>query len=274
LRVSKASFRKGSISLVAIVVLVVSLTFLILSLNPLFTSQSVSWNPFSSNGSASTSSSTTSTGGGNATNYWYVGASSSDSSAELNQGIRSLIQVRNQSISDGVLSFWVSEAFSDNLWAQIGYYIQNNSGTIAFYQIWNLTSRTEVVTGTHSVDSGVHLFSIQLGATKTGIWNFSLDGVPFGSFNMRANVSSSNYPMYAMSEEGYAKNPFGFSEVMFESAIQVYKNGLWEPVLHASSYGNNWGIEGQEQNSLLDPNQILVGQGIKLLSVDSSLWAQ
>jgi hypothetical protein len=253
--------------------LVVSLTLLILSLNPLFASKGAGAGISQSGVSSSSSSTVTSTSSNNTTNYWYVGASSSDSSSESNQGIRSFIEVRNQSITGGVLSFWISEAFNNNLWAQVGYYIQNNSGPIAFYQIWNLTNRSEIVTGTHNVNDGIHLFSIQL-VPRTEVWNFSLDGTTFGSFNMQTNISSANYPMYAMSEEGYAQSPFQFYPVLFQSAIQVYKSGLWQSVLHANSYGNNWGIQGHMQDSLLDNDEILVGNGLNVLSVNSVLWDQ
>lgn len=271
--ISRHRFRGGSISLIAIVILLVSLAFLALSFNPLISSQAEKIAPSlgSSESASNTSSSTTTASNGN-TPFWYVGAASSDSSEESNQGIRSYIQVRNQTITNGVLSFWISEAFTNNLWAQVGYYIQNNSGTIAFYQVWNLTDRSEIMTQTQSVSIGIHLFSIEL-VSESNTWNFSLDGKSFGSFNMQTNLSSKSYPIYAMSEEGYVQTPFSFYPVLFQSAIQVFKSDSWQNVLNANSFGNNWGIQGHEQNSLLGNDEISVGEGNPVLSVNSILWA-
>lgn len=266
-------FRRGSISLIAIVILLVSLAFLALSFNPLISSQADKIAPsLGSSESASSSSSSKTTASISNTSFWYVGASSSDPSKESNQGIRSYIQVRNQTVTNGVLSFWISEAFTNNLWAQVGYYIQNNSGTIAFYQVWNLTDRSEIMTKTQPVSSGMHLFSIEL-VSESNTWNFSMDGKPFGSFNMQTNLSSKSYPMYAMSEEGYAQTPFSFYPVLFQSAIQAFKSDTWQSVSNANSFGNNWGIQGHEQNSLLGNDEISVGQGNPVLSVNSILWA-
>lgn len=202
-------------------------------------------------------------------NYWYVGASSNDPSAESNQGVSSLIQVRSQNIS-GVLSFWVSESFPSNLWAQVGYYLQNASPPIAFYQVWNLTDRAELVTGTEAVSTGTHLFSILL--SQSNIWSFAVDGTSFGSYDMKANVSSSLAPIYAMSEEGYVAQPFEFQQVVFLSAIQTLKSGAWTSVSYANSFGDAWGIGGHAQNSLLGQNELVVGEGAGALADNSSLW--
>jgi hypothetical protein len=274
--------RKGTIGVITIVLLVVTLVSMLalLSLGPLISSQAQRIAPnlkgFGSppNSSMLTTTTTTSTANyGENPNFWYVGASSTAPSAESNEGLRSNIQVRNQTISDGVLSFWASEAFSDNLWAQVGYYIQNDSRPIAFYQIWNLTNSEEIVTGTEPVTSGLHLFSFEL-VPGTNTWNFSLDGASFGIYNMHTSLSSSSYPIYAMSEEGYAQSSFSFNPVLFQNAIQVYKAGSWYNVSYASSFGSNWGIQGHEQNALLGYDQISVGQGNLILNANSVLWSQ
>jgi hypothetical protein len=269
LRLSRNHIHEGSVSLIALLILVLSLAFLALSFNPLISSQADKTGPTIRQ---SESASNVSSASNNPT-FWYVGASSNDPISESNVGLRAYIQVRNQTIKNGVLSFWISEAFTDNLWAQVGYYIQNNSGTIAFYQVWNLTDRSELVTGTQSVSNGIHLFCIEL-IRQTDTWTFSMDNKSFGSFDMLANLSSASYPMYAMSEEGYAQSPFPFYPVVFPSAIQVYKSDSWHSVLYASSFGNNWGIQGHEQNSLLGEDEIAIGESYQVLAVNSILWTQ
>lgn len=204
--------------------------------------------------------------------YWYVGASSSDPNLQSNRGVRSSIQVRNQTILEGVLSFWVSESFSNNLWGQVGYYTEPNSNPIAFYQVWNLTEKSEVTTGTSSLTGGLHHFSIiELG--QTSVWGFYVDNESIGTFDMSTNLSGSGLPIYAMSEEGYCATPFSFKPVMFSSAIQVLKSGSWYSPLNATSFGTSWGMEGRNQNSILNNNQVIVGDGSAQLLANSPLWS-
>ncbi|MCL4519354.1 MAG: hypothetical protein M1587_09170, partial [Thaumarchaeota archaeon] len=94
-------------------------------------------------------------------NYWYVGASSSDNAYSQNNGVRSEIQVVQQSTSS-FLGFWVSETMSNGLWGQVGYYLFHNSRPVAFYQVWNLTTRSEIAHGTTAVSLGNHLFQLLL----------------------------------------------------------------------------------------------------------------
>jgi hypothetical protein len=205
--------------------------------------------------------------------FWYVGAASTSPFAESNQGVRSSIEVENQSVSDGDLSFWVSEAFSNNLWAQVGYYVHSgNSSPFAFYQVWNLTDRTILAASNEPLSDGVHTFAI--GLTVGNEWNFSVDDSSFGSFDMKTDISSSSYPMYAMSEEGYSPAPFPFNSVLFTSALQVFKYGSWQPVKYADSFGDNWGVQGHDQNGGLADNQVWLGWSKPTLPHDSTLWIQ
>lgn len=220
--------------------------------------------------SASISSSTPSSEAPNASEFFYVGASTNVPSIEQNTGVRSLIQVKSQDVR-GVLSFWISEATANNMWAQAGYYIDNGSKPTAFYQIWNLTDRTEVTTGTESVSSGIHLFSIA-SVLGTDSWNFTLDGRSFGTYDMGSNLSSATYPIYALSEEGYISAPFTFEPVLFQSAIQVLKQGSWSNASSASSYGSDWGLEGHAQDSMLGNNEFQVGSGYGQIAGNSDLW--
>lgn len=203
------------------------------------------------------------------TSYWYVGASTTDSS--LNAGVRSYIEVRSQQNSVGVISFWISEAFQNNLWAQVGYYIQNGSAPVAFYQIWSLTNRTEISTGTHSVSDGFHEFSIVYSTGTT--WKFTLDSHVFGTYDIGTNNSATNYPIYAMSEEGYVTAPFAFSEVVFTRAIQISGAGSWINAASATSFGNSWGIKGNAQSSQLLANELVIGGSIPTVAPNGELWS-
>jgi hypothetical protein len=205
--------------------------------------------------------------------FWYVGASVRGPLNASNQGLRSIIQVRGQSIEKGVLSFWISEALGNDLWAQVGYYIQNGSGPIAFFQVWNLTNRFELTSNTTGISDGNHVFEIRV-LPKTTIWNFSIDGKSFGSYDMQTKSSNATYPIYAMSEEGYASHPFSFEVVLFPTAIQILDAGSWQNVTQASSFGNSWGIQGHTQNIALTTNEIAVGGSYPVLKASSDLWTE
>ena len=199
-------------------------------------------------------------------NYWYVGAFSNGSNYTQNNGVRSEINVFSQKSDGALLGFWVSETMSNDLWAQVGYYIFHNSQPVAFYQVWNLTTRTEIASGTRAASSGDHLFSM---SPKSGtIYEFSVDSLVIGYYNMKANTSSATDPVYALSEEGYCNAPFSFNPVTFNT-LQVLKGDHWRTVASAQSYGNAWGIGGSVSES---PNQLIVGGTYSPLNQGTLLW--
>ena len=274
MRVPKARLAKAEITVVIALMISIMMAFhpLIIShSSQMLLAQNSAQNELLPSSIQSSSSSSSSLDGTNSS-YWYVGASSSDPSLQSNQGVRSSIQVRNQTIKVGVLSFWVSESFSNNLWAQVGYYTESNSTPVAFYQVWNLTGKSEVTTGTTSLSSGLHLFSI-IEHDQTSVWGFYVDNESIGSYNMLTNMSGSSLPIYAMSEEGYSSSPFSFKPVMFSSAIQVLKSGTWYSPGNATSFGTSWGMVGRNQNSSLNNNQIIVGEGNAQILASSLLWS-
>jgi uncharacterized lipoprotein YajG len=102
-------------------------------------------------------------------------------------------------------------------------------------------------------------------------WAFTLDGSVFGTYDMAANVSSSSYPVYALSEE-YASTPFPFSTVTFVVAMEALRSGAWNPVKFAGSCGTGWGVEGALQNSNLANNQIVISSSLPALAGGTALW--
>lgn len=202
--------------------------------------------------------------------FWYVGASSSDPESLSNTGARSIIQVEKQNIS-GVLSFWISEGMSNNLWAQVGYYMDNGSSLTAFYQVWNLTSMAELATGIGAVSEGMHVFSLSLGRGTT--WDFEVDGSALGSFDMRTNTSSASYPIRSMSEEGYVSSPFAFSQVTFLNGMEVEHAGVWSSAQNATSFGSIWGIQGSLQSATITGNGFVVGGSAPRIAQGTLLWS-
>ena len=204
----------------------------------------------------------------NTNSVWWVGASSTDSSAVPNNGVRGTIQVISTPVV-GCLAFWVSDDLSNSNWGQVGYYICNASTPVAFYQIWNLNSNTVLTTGSTSVSVGTHTFSMYLQSGTT--WAYSLDGVVFGTYDMGASSSSSSYPVYVLSEEE-ANSIFTFPTVTFPTALQVMKSESWNPVQTAKSYGTGWGVAGATQGTGLQADQVTVGGSLAVLTQGTQLW--
>ncbi len=203
-----------------------------------------------------------------ATSVWWVGASSADSSALPNTGVRATIQVISFQTSN-VLNFWVSDALSNNMWGQVGYVINGGSAPWAFWQVWNLNTNQVVGTGSTAISTGYHTFSMYLQGGTT--WAFAVDGSAIGSYNMGASSSSTTYPVYALSEE-QASAVFSFPSVTFSSAMQVLRSGTWGSVNTAVSYGTAWGVQGQVQNPALNPDEIVVGGSTATISARTLLW--
>jgi len=199
---------------------------------------------------------------------WWVGAASTDSSALPNTGVQGTIQVISTPVV-GCLAFWVSDDLSNSVWGQVGYYICDSSTPEAFYQIWNLNSNTILTSGSASVSVGTHTFSMYLQSGTT--WAYSLDGTVFGTYNMGASVSSSTYPVYALSEEE-ANSTFSFPAVKFGTAMNVMQSSSWSAVSYAKSYGTSWGVEGNAQSSSIPNNEIVVGGSIGTLAAGTALW--
>ena len=199
---------------------------------------------------------------------WWVGAYSTDSSALPNTGVRGTITVISSSTPD-VLDFWVSDDLSNNVWGQVGYYIEDGATPVAFYQVWNLSADRILDEGVAQVTTGTHLFAMYLSRGTT--WAFSLDGWVFGSYDMGASESSSSYRIYALSEE-QAPRTFSFPAVTFGPALQVLKSGEWTDIAVARSYGTAWGLEGASQGSSMTGGEIVVGASLSSLSPGTQLW--
>src|SRR2546427_1836734 len=186
-------------------------------------------------------------------NFYYVGAEASGSDALPNSGVQATIQVVSQPVSD-CLSYWVSDDLSNNMWGQVGYSICGGSTPWAFWEVWNLNTTSFVNQSFAPVTTGYHKFSMYLQSGT--IWAYALDGQVFGTYDMGARVSSSSYPVYALSEEGYVSAPWNPVQVTFSVAIQVMQSGTWQYVQTASSFGNSWGLQGNLQDSSLADDEM------------------
>lgn len=179
------------------------------------------------------------------------------------------MQVISPQTSDS-LSFWVSDDLSNNYWGQVGYFISGGGAPIAFFQVWNLNTSVIEFEGSTPTSDGFHAFSMFLKNGTT--WDYAVDGLVFGSFDMHASTSSSTYPVYALSEE-QTNTTYTFPTVMFDPALQVLRSGSWDLVGSANSYGSAWGIQGTDQNSSLARGEVVLGGNLSLIPAGSRLWS-
>lgn len=199
---------------------------------------------------------------------WWVGAYSTGSQALPNTGVRGQITVISYQ-TPNVLDFWVSDDLSNDVWGQVGYYIENGATPVAFYQVWNLSAHKILDEGVTPVTAGLHLFAMELQSGTT--WAFSLDGRVFGTADMGSSQSSPSYPVYALSEE-HAPRTFSFPTVTFGPALQVLRSGTWIDVAMAKSYGTAWGVQGASQGASMTRGEIEVGTSLSPLSSGTQLW--
>ncbi len=231
-------------------------------------------------------------------NTYFVGAQVPTSlcgttcSYVTNTGVQTMIQVVSQPVV-GCLSYWVSDDSAANIWGQVGYYICNSSTPIAFYQIWNLNTGSAITTGTTSVSTGYHTFSMY-SQSGGNVWAYALDGVVFGTYDMGSSISMGTYPVQAVSEEGYVSGPWSPAQVAFSPAIQTFQtattypvgNGWYSPSTAFEPWGgctssgapNNtagytcWGIAGNLQDSSIPGDALVTGGSTALLQGGTYLW--
>ncbi|MDA4136272.1 MAG: hypothetical protein OK449_04645 [Thaumarchaeota archaeon] len=200
---------------------------------------------------------------------WWVGAESRDSSAMSNTGVQASIQVISFP-STGCLAFWVADGLTNGVWGQVGYYLCDGDSPVAFYQIWNLNTYTILSGGTQGISAGTHVFSMYLQGGTT--WAYALDGTVFGTYAMGASLSSSTYPVEALSEEQGA-SVFSFPAVTFTTAMQAMNSNSWSPVRTGVSYGSAYGVQGTLQNSVLQNDAIIIGGSISSLPYGTPVWS-
>jgi len=178
-----------------------------------------------------------------------------------NTGARSSIQVQSFQVPVGCVAFWVSDDSASNLWMQAGYFICDGSVPVVFTEVWNLNSYTEVYSSllSSTPTPGIHQFAVYLQSGTT--WVATYDGAVVGSYNLGASVSSSSYPIYAMSEENGLAAGISIPATSFPVGIQALVNGVWVNPASVSvyNYGGNWGLQGPSENPLMAADSFIVG---------------
>ena len=198
---------------------------------------------------------------------------SKDPSALPNTGARSSIQVQSFDVPVGCVAFWVSDDSAGNLWMQVGYYICDGSTPVVFTQVWNLASYTVVYANilSSTPTPGIHQFAVYLQSGTT--WAATYDGTVVGSYDLGASVSSSSYPVYAMSEENGLAAAISIPTTSFSLGIQAQVNGVWvDPAsISVYNYGGDWGLQGPGQNQLMAADSFIVGGSLPNPSYGSPL---
>jgi hypothetical protein len=156
---------------------------------------------------------------------------------------------------------------------QVGYFICDGSTPVIFTQVWNLGSYTVVYANTLSTTptTGIHQFAVNLQSGTT--WVATYDGALVGSYDLGASVSSSSYPVYALSEENSLAAPISIPTTTFSVGVQVQMNGVWADPASISvyNYGGTWGLQGPAQNPLITADSFIVGGSLASPSNGSPL---
>jgi hypothetical protein len=156
---------------------------------------------------------------------------------------------------------------------QVGYYICDGSTPVVFTQVWQLSPQAELAMYTLPgvPSTGTHVFSIRLLSGTT--WAAYMDGTEVGSYNLGSSISSSSYPIYALSEEDGLAAPISIPTTSFQVAIQALVNGVWVDPASISVYndGASWGLQGPAQNPLMTADSFTVGGLLPIPSNGSPL---
>ena len=203
-----------------------------------------------------------------------VGAYIDDTAHGQNTGLRGTINVVPQDVPNDHLCFWVSERLDNLMWAQVGWSIYLGSSTVAFFEVWDQTTNTQLTHVETPVGAGSRQFSMFLQSGTT--WAFAVDGQVFGTYDMKSSASATTFdPITAVSEEVLVNSttgPFPFSGPVTIGSIETFVAGAWVPADLGSSYGTAWGVQGHAQDPAASQDTIVVGDGLAPLQAGTPLW--
>lgn len=234
--------------------------------------------------------------------YWFQFGARAGSAADFNYGAGTTIQTVLQNVSLGSLGFWAGETLSNGAFLQIGYTIENQSGSYPalctssgctndenitagnaewFYEYF-LPGQNSSFLGGLGPDGSVgpngsfHTYSFySIGNT----WYFVVDGNVVGSVDLRASDSGANMPVAFGELANAATNTEHVSQVIFDN-FSVYLGGRRTEVPIGYSYigygvGSSTGLPNlygvEELNNKV--NYFAVGSGLPQPQNHTQLWS-
>ncbi|MGO9709471.1 MAG: Ig-like domain-containing protein [Polyangiaceae bacterium] len=211
--------------------------------------------------------------------FWWIGAESTDTSAIPNSGVRATIQSVAYAPVGGCFDCWTSNMLSNQYWGQIGFSACDASvgpAFTAFYQIWNtgVTPNVLLVDGeTTAVTAGIHEFAMSVESGT--VWQYALDGVVFGSYDMGSATADASYGVATLCEEGDGvAAPFVPPQVAMPASMDVLQSGTWGPAVAADVYNTAGlsGVYGHLQDAGLPDEAVIVGGTATYLAAGTPLW--
>jgi hypothetical protein len=166
---------------------------------------------------------------------------------------------------------------SNSDWIQIGYYGINPGGITGFAQLWDLNTNSVISGFSWSISAGTHQFSMYVTTGTT--WAFAMDGSVKGTYDMGTSTSGgtiSSQPLEALVEQQMYNGiaAYAVPDIEFPVAFEALIGGTWIPVAVGDAWEQGaFGVEGNEQDSSLSPNQIIVGSSFPVLSQGTELWS-
>jgi hypothetical protein len=212
----------------------------------------------------------------------WVGAEATSSAFVPCTGITSTIAVVDAHTTlpqdSSVYAAWNAlPEFANSVWAQTGYFVGDTSVN-GFFQIWDLATNSVETTGIWDLAGGAnHVFTIQFSSGTT--WDFTMDGVLQGSYDLGESSTSgvnTSEPFEALVEKQVYSGDAAWAvpTIEFSVAFQSLVGGAWTTITPASAYADgSYGVEGQEQDSSLVANQIIVGSAVSSVPTGTLLWS-
>jgi hypothetical protein len=217
-------------------------------------------------------------------NFWWIGASSTQTSAIPNSGVQmeATVVTTPAGAAGGCFSVWTSDVLANDMWGQIGFSACDDPGEpfydlTSFFQVWNLAvgSDGELLVDQESDDitPGLHTFSMYVQSGT--IWAYAVDGNVMGTSDMGSATGNAPYGVQTLSEEGDGvAAAFVPPSVPLPVAMEVRTGSTWGPattalVVNTAGLG---GVVGSLQDSTLADDQIIIGGDSPTLAQDVPLW--
>jgi MYXO-CTERM domain-containing protein len=217
--------------------------------------------------------------------FWWIGASSTDTSAIPNTGVQFTTQVVSTpaGADGGCFNVWTSDTLDNDYWGQVGYSACNMAGQpeynlTAFYQVWNLAlgnGGTLLVAG-NSTELSVGLHNFSMYVTSGTTWAYAVDGNVFGIYDMGSATADQQYGVATLTEEGDGIDAAFVPPVVQMPVAMEVRSGSsqWGPADEALTYNTAdlSGVVGHLQSASLANDQIVVGGSAPTLDAGTPLW--
>jgi MYXO-CTERM domain-containing protein len=217
-------------------------------------------------------------------NFWWIGASSTSTSAIPNSGVRMEADVITTpaAAAGGCFSVWTSDTLANQMWGQIGYSACNLPGEpfydlTSFFQVWDLSigpdGQLVVDQESSDITPGLHAFAMYVESGTT--WVFAVDGNVMGAVDMGSTTADTPGGVSLLSEEGDGvAAPFAPPAVAVPVAMEVYTGGTWGPATTAVVVNTALlsGVAGHLQDPALADDQLVIGGSSPTLAAGVALW--